>query len=91
MPISIVISDAYKHGGCMVSIGVIPRKLKGFFQPVRRQVSGHVYGYFWSLVVSICIGHGSTIDRLVRRLHHHPHRTNHGEFLWRSDWDEAAA
>src|SRR5690606_33662201 len=27
---------------------------------------------------------------LVRLLRNCTHRTNHGEFLWRSDWDESA-
>ena len=37
----------------------------------------------------ICIGHVSTIERLARLLRGSTHRTNHGEFLWRSDWSES--
>ena len=74
----------------MITIGKIPRKLQSFFRPVKKQVSEHVYGYFWSMVLSICISHGSTIDRLVKSLRNTTHRTNHGEFLWRSNWDESA-
>ena len=73
----------------MVAIGKIPRKLQSFFRPVKKQVSEHVYSYFWSMVLSICISHGSTIDRLVKLLRNSTHRTNHGEFLWRSNWDES--
>jgi SRSO17 transposase len=73
----------------MITIGKIPRKLQSFFKPVKKQVSGHVYGYFWSMVLAICISHGSTIDRLVKSLRNSTHRTNHGEFLWRSSWDES--
>jgi hypothetical protein len=36
------------------------------------------------------IAHGSTIDRLAKLLRGSTHRTNHGEFLWRSDWSESA-
>ena len=89
LPISILTIGTYKHGGCMITIGKIPRKLQSFFKPVKRQVSEHVYSYFWSMVLSICISHGSTIDRLVKALRNSTHRTNHGEFLWRSIWDQS--
>jgi hypothetical protein len=90
LPISIVQTKSYKQGSCMVTIGKIPKKLQSFFRPVKQQVSEHVYDYFWSMVLAICISHGSTIDRLVKSLRNSPHRTNHGEFLWRSNWDESA-
>jgi SRSO17 transposase len=89
LPISVLKKNTYKHGGCMITIGKIPKKLQSFFRPVKKQVSEHVYGYFWSMVLSICISHGSTIDRLVKLLRSSTHRTNHGEFLWRSNWDES--
>ena len=73
----------------MITIGKIPKKLQSFFKPVKKQVSEHVYSYFWSMVLSISISHGSTIDRLVKLLRNSTHRTNHGEFLWRSNWDES--
>jgi len=90
MPISIVTSSTYSYGGCMITIGTMPQKIKRFFKPVKNQVSEHVFGYFWSMVLALCLGHVSTIDRLVKLLRNSPHRTNHGEFLWRSDWDESA-
>ena len=90
MPISILKIGTYKYGGCMITIGKIPKKLQSFFRPVKRQVSEHVYKYFWSILLSICISHGSTIDRLVKLMRDCTHRTNHGEFLWRSNWNESA-
>jgi hypothetical protein len=39
--------------------------------------------------MAICISHSSTIQRLVNLLRNCTHRTNHGEFLWRSNFDEA--
>ena len=90
LPIRVVIAISYKQGSCMITIGKIPKKLQSFFKPLKRQVSEHVYNYFWSMLLSICIGHSSTIDRLVKSLRNSPHRTNHGEFLWRSNWDESA-
>jgi SRSO17 transposase len=89
LPISIVQTITYMQGSCMITIGKIPRKLQSFFKPIKRQISEHVYRYFWSMVLSICISHGSTIDRLVKSLRNTTHRTNHGEFLWRSNWDES--
>ena len=90
MPISIVETNTYKHGGYMITIGKIPQKVKGFFKPAKKQVSEHVYNYFWSMVMSICISHGCTIERLVKLLRNATHRTNHGEFLWRSIWNESS-
>ena len=88
MPITIVRAIDYTHGGCMITIGKIPQKVKRFFKPIQNSVSAHVYAYYGSLVVALCISHGSTIERLVDLLRGRPHRTNHGEFLWRSDFDE---
>ncbi|HQB59125.1 MAG TPA: transposase [Bacteroidales bacterium] len=90
MPISVLTKNTYMHGSCMITIGRIPKKLQGFFRPVKKQVSGHVYDYFWSFVLAMCIGHGSAIDKLVKLLRNSAHRTNHGEFLWRSNWGESA-
>jgi len=89
LPISIVQTITYMQGSCMITIGKIPRKLQSFFKPVKKQVSEHVYGYFWSMVLAICIGNGSTIERLVKALRNSTHRTNHGEFLWRSTWSSS--
>ena len=44
----------------MITIGRIPKKLHGFFRPVKKQVSGHVYDYFWSFVLAMCLSHSST-------------------------------
>jgi len=87
--ITLVSASNYHKRGHMITIGKIPKKLQGFFNPVKKQVSEHVYGYFWSMVLSMCISHGSTIDKLVKLLRNSTHRTNHGEFLWRSIWDES--
>jgi SRSO17 transposase len=89
LPISIAQTNTYLQGSCMITIGKIPKKLQSFFKPVKGQISEHVYSYFWSMVISICISHSSTIDRLVKLLRNSTHRTNHGEFLWRSNFDES--
>jgi SRSO17 transposase len=89
LPISIVNAITYKQGSYMITIGKIPGKLQNFFKPLKKQLSEHVYSYFWSMVLAICISNGSTIDRIVKALRGTTHRTNHGEFLWRSVWDES--
>jgi SRSO17 transposase len=73
----------------MVTIGNIPTKIKHFFKPVKKQVSSHVFQYFQHLVLGICISHGATLDKLVKLFRNSTHRTNHGEFLHRSIWDES--
>ena len=89
LPIRIVQTTTYMQGSCMTTIGKIPKKVKSFFKPIKKQISEHVYNYFWSFVLSICISNGCTIDRLVKSLRNTTHRTNHGEFLWRSIWDDS--
>lgn len=88
-PIRVVQTITYRQRGLMITIGRIPKKLEKFFKPIKREVSSHVFKYFWGLTLGICIGHGSTIERLVNLLRNPTHRTNHGEFLWRSQWDES--
>jgi len=73
----------------MITIGHLPRKTQAFFQGLAEQFSGRAFSHFWGLVLAMTIGHVSTIDRLARLLRGSTHRTNHGEFLWRSDWSES--
>jgi SRSO17 transposase len=74
----------------MVTIGRIPAKSRSFFRPVRKHFPRPAWKHFWGLVLALTVGEGSTIGRLVRRLRGAAHRTNHGEFLWRSAWSETA-
>jgi len=75
----------------MVTIGKMPRKSKRFFRPVARHFAFAGFDHFWQLVLAITIGHAATIERLAQLLRGPAatHRTNHGEFLWRNDWDES--
>ena len=74
----------------MITIGRIPRRTQAFFRPLRNCLAGPAWGHFCGLVMAITVGHCSTIERLVALLRGSTHRTNHGEFLWRSVWDESA-
>jgi SRSO17 transposase len=73
----------------MITIGKIPQKLQRFFRPLKNSFSQRAWGHFWSLVLAITISHGCTIERLAKALRGSTHRTNHGEFLWRSCWNES--
>ena len=73
----------------MVTIGRIPHCLSSFFRPQRRHFSKPAWPHFWGLVMAIAMGTEHTIERLNALLRGHGHRTNDGEFLWRSDFDEA--
>jgi len=72
----------------MITIDIIPKKVKVFYL-LQKHFNEPAWGYFWALVMAITISHGTTIERLVKNLRGSTHRTNHGEFLWRSVWEEA--
>jgi hypothetical protein len=90
LTITILPRISYRKGSRMITIGRIPRKSQAFFKCLQGQFAGRAFGHFWGLVLAITIAHGSTIDRLAKLLRGSTHRTNHGEFLWRSDWSESA-
>ena len=73
----------------MYTIGHIPAICNSFFRPHRRAFPKRSWPHFWGLVVAIAMGTEHTVERLNGLLRGHTHRTNDGEFLWRSDWDEA--
>ena len=74
----------------MVTIGRIPRIAQASFRPLRTHFAQPAWDHFWGLVLAITVGHCSTIERRSQLLRGSAHRTNHGEFLWRSDWSESA-
>jgi len=73
----------------MITIGRIPKSLQSFFRPLRTHFTRPVWDHFWSLLMAITVSNGATMGRLVRTLRGSTHRTNHGEFLWRSAWEES--
>ena len=90
LPISFVEHRTYHGSRRMITIGNIPRKTKAFFNTVKSEFGQPAFNHFCGLVMAITISHCSTIERLARLLRNSTHRTNHGEFLWRSDWNESA-
>lgn len=75
----------------MITIGQMPRKSKRFFRPVADHFAYGGYEHFWRLVLALTVSYAGTIGRLAELLRGPAatHRTNHGEFLWRSDWEES--
>jgi SRSO17 transposase len=90
LSISILPRTSYRRTSRMITIGQMPRKVKGFFKPLECHFARRAWRHFWGLVLAMTIAHGSTIDHLAKLLRGSTHRTNHGEFLWRSDWNESA-
>ena len=52
----------------MIRIGRIPKKLQGFFTPLRQHFGQRPWPHFWGLVIAITISHGATIERLSKAL-----------------------
>jgi len=73
----------------MVTIGRIPGVVNSFFRPQRRFFSQPAWPHFWGLVTAMAVGLEHTVGRLNALLRSHTHRTNDGEFLWRSSWEES--
>jgi len=73
----------------VLTIDRIPTICNSFFRPLRRHFAKRAWSHFWGLVVAMAMGHEHTIERLNALLRGHTHRTNDGEFLWRSHWDES--
>jgi hypothetical protein len=74
----------------MITIGRIPAKSKGFFRSVRAHFGAAAWQHFCRLVLAWSLASSATVLQLARRLRNSTHRTKHGEFFWRSRWDEAA-
>ena len=90
LTIRIVRTIDYRRSSRMITIGRIPQKTQAFFRPLCDCFARPAWRHFCGLVMAITIGHCSTIERLAKLLRGSTHRTNHGEFLWRSVWDESA-
>jgi SRSO17 transposase len=73
----------------MVTNGRIPALVNSFFRPQQRFFAKPAWPHFWGLVTAMAVGLEHTVGRLNGLLRRHTHRTNDGEFLWRSTWDES--
>ena len=72
----------------MMTIGRIPARTRAFFRPLRKHFAGPAWQHFWGLVLAATVGPVGTVQRWASALRDATHRTNHGEFLWRSVWSE---
>ena len=73
----------------MYTIDRIPTVCRSLFRPLRQNFDKPGWPHFWGLVMGIAMATEHTIERLNALLRNHTHRTNDGEFLWRSEWDES--
>lgn len=73
----------------MLTIDRIPAACQAFFRPHRKSLGKRAWPHFWGLVLAIAMATEHTVERLNALLRDHTHRTNDGEFLWRSVWDES--
>jgi len=72
----------------MLTIGKVPRKIKPFFNRLAENFGRPAFRHFCLLVLAMAASQaGSTIQRLAALLRDSTHRTKHGEFLYKSDWD----
>jgi len=75
----------------MLTIGKIPRKIKPFFSKLTGRFGRPAFQHFSLLVLAITTSPcGSTVLQLAKLLRNCTHRTKHGEFLWKADWNESA-
>jgi SRSO17 transposase len=65
-----------------------PRFVRAFFRPVRSGLSKPQFHHVWTLVLGILLNaRRANLRHLTEALPGHAHRTAHGVFLSRSDWD----
>jgi hypothetical protein len=68
-----------------------PALVQGFFRPFKLRLSKAQYAHLWALVVALAINlRRANVLCLSELLPESGHRTSHGGFLGRSDWDSAA-
>jgi SRSO17 transposase len=89
LPIPVLEKAPGQEDHRMMTIGTMPRVSSSFFHPQQRFFSKPAWPHFWRLVLALGIGVEYTVERLNGLLRKHTHRTNDGEFLWRSHWDES--
>jgi SRSO17 transposase len=73
----------------MFTIDRIPTVCQPFSRPARGALTKRAWPHFWGLVMAIAMGTAHTVERLNALRRKATHRTNDGEFLWRSVWDES--
>lgn len=89
-PISVLFTQPVSEKHRVVTLGRMPAVVNNFFRPARKNFSKLAWAQFWGLVTAMAVATEHTLERLNALLRLHTHRTNDGEFPWRSDFDEAA-
>ena len=90
-PMSVVGKITFiEHEGLVMIIDAAPRFVQAFFRPVRSRLTKPQFHHLWALVLGMLLNlRRSKLVHLAGTLPGHTHRTAHGVFLSRSDWDAA--
>jgi len=86
-----IVAAASCRRACRIAtIGQTPRIAQALFRSLRAHSAAPAWNHFWGPVLALAVSHGSTIDRLPKKLRGSTHRANLREFLWRNVWDQSA-
>jgi hypothetical protein len=88
-PMNVVLKDTLiEHKGLAMIIDSPPRFAQAFLRPVRPGLSKPQFHHVWTLILGILLNvRRAKLTHLAGVLPGHAHRTAHGVFLSRSDWD----
>ena len=88
-PMNMVLTDTLvERKDLAMIIDSPPRFVQAFFRPVRPGLSKPQFHHLWTLVLGILLNaRRAKLTHLADALPGHTHRTAHGAFLSRSDWD----
>lgn len=76
--------------GRVMIIDCCPKLVQGFFHPFKTVLTRKQYAHLWALVLALAINlRRANVLNLTNVLPASGHRTSHGGFLNRSDWDSA--
>lgn len=90
-PMSVVENITFiEPEGLAMIIDAPPRFARAFFRPARAGLSKPQFHHLWTLVLGILLNaRRAKLTHLAGALPGHRHRTAHGVFLSRSEWDAA--
>jgi hypothetical protein len=89
---NLLIQDRFlQHEGLAMIILHQPCFLQAFFRPFRSGLSKPQFHHLWALLLALIVStRRSKLIHLAGVVPAHTHRTSHGVFLARSDWDAPA-
>lgn len=88
-PMNVMVNDTLiVRKDLAMIIDAPPRFVQAFFRPVRSGLSKPRFHHLWTLVLGVLLNaRRANLVHLTKTLPGHTHRTAHGVFLSRADWD----